>query len=281
MLNERGGIESDLTAIRLSDERYRLFVGTTSIKRDLTWLRRHRDANHRVTITDRTNDFAVLGLMGPSKAMIANAVGAARLNKLRYFQSGEAAIAGCPVLAARLSYAGEAGWEIICRTQDAHAIYDALHGAGARPAGLFAQTSMRIEKKFLAYGHDLDTDISPFEAGLDFAVAWETEFIGKSSLLSQHEAGYHRRIATLKFHDHDATPLGNEPVYFDGRIVGKTTSAAFGYRIGAPVALAHTSEALHGNAALQVSVDLAGSLYTADFMDGVAFDPLGVRVKMK
>lgn len=206
MLNERGGIESDLTAIRLSDERYRLFVGTTSIKRDLTWLRRHRDANHRVTITDRTNDFAVLGLMGPSKAMIANAVGAARLNKLRYFQSGEAAIAGCPVLAARLSYAGEAGWEIICRTQDAHAIYDALHGAGARPAGLFAQTSMRIEKKFLAYGHDLDTDISPFEAGLDFAVAWETEFIGKSSLLSQHEAGYHRRIATLKFHDHDATP---------------------------------------------------------------------------
>jgi len=152
MLNERGGIESDLTAIRVQQNRYRLYVGTAAIKRDLAWLHRHRLADERVTITDVTDAYAVLGLMGPKSAAVANAVGADVLNELRYFQAGGAEIAGHPVLAARLSYVGEAGWEITCSTEHALAIYQALHQNGARPAGLFAQTSMRIEKGFLAYG---------------------------------------------------------------------------------------------------------------------------------
>ena len=114
MLNALGGFESDLTAIRLNDEHYRLFVGTTSIKRDMAWLRNSLRGDEKVNLRDSTREFAVIGLMGPRVAEIAAETGAGELNDLKYFQSGKSEISGHPVLAARLSYVGEAGWEITC-----------------------------------------------------------------------------------------------------------------------------------------------------------------------
>ncbi len=87
----------------------------------------------------------------------------------------------------RLSYVGEAGWELTCAAEHAGPLFDALFNADARPAGLFAQTSMRIEKRFLAYGHDLDCNINPLSAGLDFAIDWSSDFIGKEALLKLRE----------------------------------------------------------------------------------------------
>ena len=183
------------------------------------------------------------------------------------------------MLAARLSYVGEAGWEITCRSEHAFAIYDTIYQAGARPAGLFAQTSMRIEKGFLAYGHELDTDISPLMAGLGFAIAWGTEFIGRAKLLDQRQTGVGNRMVTLKLHDRNAVPLGNEPVLVDGRIVGKTTSAAFGYRLGAPIALAIIDEASTRDRMNEASVDIGGVVFHAGVIQGAAFDPSGSRMR--
>jgi 4-methylaminobutanoate oxidase (formaldehyde-forming) len=201
------------------------------------------------------------------------------LRRLRYFQSAEAEMAGFPVLAARLSYVGEAGWEITCRTEHALSLYDTLRGAGARPAGLFAQTSMRIEKRFLAYGHELDTEISPLQAGLGFAVGWETNFIGKKMLLTQRESGTRSKIITIVLNDPEAVPLGNEPVLIDGKIVGKTTSGAFGYRLGAPIALAVLHEPADRIAGDQAAVNIAGTLWDATLVHDAAFDPRGLRMK--
>ena len=173
MLNDRGGFESDLTALRLSDEAYRLYVGTAAIKRDLAWLRRHLEAKERVKLEDETEGYAVLALMGPEAKRIVRTVGADWIDALGYFRHAEDVIAGVPVRAVRLSYVGEAGWEMTCRTEDALRLYDALYEAGARPSGMYAQTSMRIEKRYLAMGHDLDADVTPLEAGVDFAVAME------------------------------------------------------------------------------------------------------------
>ena len=103
-------------------------------------------------MADDTEAYAVLGLMGPDSARIAADCGAPELDRLGFFRHGEARIAGRPVRAARLSYVGEKGWEITCRAADADAVYGAMHDAGASPAGLHAQTAMRIEKRFLAYG---------------------------------------------------------------------------------------------------------------------------------
>lgn len=278
MLNHRGGIESDLTVIRIAADHYRLFVGTTAVKRDMAWLRRHID-REKVMLRDSTFDYAVIGLMGPDAAAIADTVGAPQLNGLRYFQAGPAHIAGAHINAVRLSYVGEAGWEITCGAENAVAVYDALAEAGARPAGLLAQTSMRIEKRFLAYGHDLDTDITPIEAGLDFAVAWDTDFIGREALIRQRDDGVGNRIVTIVLDDENAVPLGNEPVYFDSAIAGKTTSAAFGYRLGRPVAIADLGNADARADGTGVEIDVAGTLFAGRVATAPAFDPTGRRMR--
>jgi 4-methylaminobutanoate oxidase (formaldehyde-forming) len=217
--------------------------------------------------------------MGPEAQTIAAALGAAALNALPYFATGPADIAGVPVQAARLSYVGEAGWEITCKARDAAGIYDALHTQGARPAGLFAQTSMRIEKRFLAYGHDLDTGISPLQAGLAFAVAWETDFIGRDALMKQRESATANRIVTILLDDPAAVPLGNEPVYRGGSLAGKTTSASFGYRIGRPIALADVPLADARQEGALVEIDIGGERVPGRVTLGAAYDPKGTRMR--
>ena len=274
LLNSEGGMESDLTAVRLATDHYRLYVGTTAVRRDMAWLRRHLDGE-QVTLRDSSEDYAVLGLMGPEAARIAEQAGAAELAALPYFRCGSAELAGVPVTAVRLSYVGEAGWEITCKVADAERVYDALASFGAQPAGLFAQTAMRIEKRFLAYGHDLDTDISPLQAGLGFAVDWDSDFIGREALKRQRDASEACRIATVMLDNPETVPHGGEPVAFDGEMVGMTTSAAFGYRIGQPLAIADLSRPEARAEGARVEVDIAGQRWPGCVTRRAAFDPEG------
>jgi len=134
MLNQRGGYESDLTALRLGENEYRLYVGTSAIKRDLSWLKRHLRDDEQVQLLDQTAEFAVLGLMGPESAQIMQQLAADEFNQLDYFRHCQARIADVGVEAVRLSYVGEAGWEITCAAEKALIVYDALVQAGATPA---------------------------------------------------------------------------------------------------------------------------------------------------
>ena len=280
LLNERGGIESDLVALRLTDHSYRLFVGTTAIRRDLAWLRRHLSPGEVVSLEDETESLSVLALAGPDAARVAELVGAGDLNALGYFQHAESRIGGVPVLGVRLSYVGEAGWEIASPANQALTVYDALHDSGARPCGTLAQTSMRIEKRFLAYGHDLDTDVNPLKAGLDFAVRWDKEFIGRPALELLRREPPRQRIVSILLEDPDAVPLGSEPVYLGHRIIGKTTSAAFGYRIGKPVALAMIDSVQHSESReRRVDIDIAGIRFPGLVSFEPAFDPGGSRMR--
>ncbi len=276
VLNDRGTYESDITAQRIAPDHYRLFVGTAAIKRDLAWLAAQTDG-FDVTLEDSTEAYAVLGLMGPEAARIAAQVGAPELLEIGYFKQGEAHIAGRHVRAARLSYVGEAGWEITCRAENAGAIYAALTGAGARPAGLFAQTSMRIEKGFCAMGHELDGDVSPIAAGLDGMTRKAGGFIGFEAMEKRRAGGEVSRVVSLTLEDQMAVPIGHEPVLWGGEIVGQTTSAAYGWRVGAPVALAHVDRPLQDGA--RVEVNIAGTLFAATVTLGPLFDPAGTRMR--
>lgn len=276
VLNERGGYESDITAWRIGPESYRLFVGTAAIARDLARLRRHSD-EFRVELRDATEEFAVLCLSGPDGGRVASELGAPQLGEIGYFRHAAAEIAGVSVRAARMSYVGEAGWEIVCAAGDATALRAALTGAGAVPAGLYAQTSMRIEKGFRAMGHELDGDVSPIEAGLAGMTRKSGGFIGFEAMRKRESEGETPRIASIVLDDADAHPLGHEPVRMDGRIVGLTTSAGFGYRIGKPVALVHASEALAEGA--RVRIDIARELHAATLSWRPLFDPDGVRMR--
>ncbi len=280
MLNERGGIESDLTVLRLAEDDYRLYVGTVSLKRDLAWITSHLQEGENVTIKDETGDYAVIGLMGPEAPGIAAEVGGTALNELKYFSHCETTIAGISVRAVRLSYVGEAGWEITCAAKDAGRLYDVFRAAGATPAGIFAQSSMRIEKQFLAYGHDLDTDLTPLEAGLEFAVDWSKDFIGKEALLARKEQPLKKRVVSIILEDETTVPLGNEPVYLNGKIIGKTTSAAFGYRVGKPIALALVEAGLlKREGEITLNVDIAGTRFAGTLSRQAAFDPKGKAMR--
>ncbi len=274
LLNERGTYESDITAHRIAPDHYRLFVGTNAIKRDLAWLSRHRGA-FNVTLTDSTEDYAVLGLMGPRSAEIVAQTGAPELNELGYFKVGPAHIAGKHVRAVRMSYVGEAGFEITCKAENAATIYAALTELGARPAGMFAQSSMRIEKGFAAMEHELDTDTCPVAVGMAGLARKTGGFIGAAALAKRTETRK-RSLVTIILDDSNAVPIGHEPVYLEDRIIGQTTSAAYGYRIGAPVALAHVTDVQDGAA---ITLNIAGVHVPGRMQLAAAFDPEGQRMR--
>ena len=278
MLNERGGIESDLVALRLAGDDYLLYVGTAAVKRDLAWLERYLAADEAVSVEDETEAHAVLALTGPQAPQVAEEVGARELLALRFFEHGEARVAGVRVRGVRLSYVGEAGWELTCPSDRAQAVYSALHDAGARPSGVFAQTSMRVEKRFLAYGHDLDTDTTPAQAGLGFAIRWDKGFIGRDALSRLENQPPKQRIVSIVLDAEDAAPLGGEPVCLDERIVGRTTSAAFGYRIGKPVALAMVDTGALA-VSRDVGIEIAGRRAQGSVTFGAAFDREGARMR--
>ena len=276
VLNERGTFESDITAQRIAEDHYRLFVGVGAIKRDFAWFRNHSEG-FDVTLKDSTEDYAVLGLMGPEASRIIAACGAPELNKLEYFQVSPDYIADKHVRAARMSYVGEAGWEITIKAENTSAVYESLTAAGAKPAGLFAQTSMRIEKGFCAMGHELDSDVNPIETGLDFAIRKRGGFIGAEALAESRSKGAVPHIISLKFDNRDAMPLGHEPIYLGGKIIGQTSSCAFGYRVDKPIALGSTKCAIENGD--QVQVDIARELFDATVTRGALFDPNSTRMK--
>lgn len=276
VLNQRGTFESDITAHRIADDHYRLFVGTTAIKRDLVWFT-HAAEDYNVKLEDSTLQYAVLAVMGPNAPLVLHKCGVSTLLELDYFRIGSAQIAGKHIWAARMSYVGEFGWEITCKSENASAIYDALTNAGGQPAGLWAQTSMRIEKGYCAIGHELDGDVSPIETGLMFAVRKSGGFIGQESLEKRISNGAVPSIFSLKFHDERAMPLGNEPVYWEKKIIGQTSSCAFGYRVQAPIALARLSFQIVDNS--EVEIDIAGIRFKATAVRGPLYDPTGFRMK--
>ena len=280
MLNDKGGIESDLTAIRFGDESYRLYVGSSAIKRDMAWLCEHIGTDEQIVIEDQSVQLATIAVMGPKAVVITKALGADWLGTLDYFTHKHDEIAGVMVDAVRLSYVGEAGWELTCARDDASTLYSALYEAGARPAGTLAQSSMRIEKQFLAYGHELDTDVSPVMAGLEFTLDMRSEFIGYEAMQKALDTPAKQHIVSLRLADLDAVPLGNEPVYHDGQIIGKTTSASFGYRVGYPVALAYIDNDIADDGA-NVFINIAGTHVAANVSRKALFDPAGLRMRTK
>ena len=276
VLNERGTYESDITAQRITRDHYRLFVGTNTIKRDHSWFNAMANG-FNVRIEDTTANYGVLSLMGPKAVEVVTKCGASDISNLGYFKTGEFNLAGKSIRAARISYVGELGWEITCKTDDLREIYKTLIDAGALPAGLFAQTSMRIEKSFCALGHELDSDIGPIEVGLDMFTRRTGGFVGYAAMEKKRKEGAENKLISLTLEDETAVPIGGEPIYFDDQIIGQTTSCTFGFRIGKPIALGYLKEKVSDNS--NVYVDIARQLYSATVSTGPLFDADGLRMK--
>jgi 4-methylaminobutanoate oxidase (formaldehyde-forming) len=290
MLNERGGFESDLTVTRLSGDAYLIVTGSAQTTRDLDWIRRHLPEGARATLTDVTEAYAVLGVMGPRSRELLARLSDADLGGgvFPFGASREITIEGATVRASRITYVGELGWELYVPVERAATVYDALGEAGRdlglRDAGYYAMESLRVEKAYRAWGREVTTDDTPWEAGLGFAVRLDkpVPFLGREALLSQRDRTLTKRLLTFVLDDAEALPWGDEPILRDGRVVGAVTSAAFGHTLGRAVAMGYVREPdgvderyIGGGFAL----DIAGDRFPARASLAAPYDPRGLRIR--
>ncbi len=277
LLNERGGFESDLTITRLGAESFLLVTGSAQPARDADWIARHTRANESALLTDVSALTAVLSVMGPSAKELLCRVGApdtaARLSpeRLKFSTTTEIDVGFARVRAARMSYVGGPGFELYVPTEMARHVYLALHRAGAdlglRDAGYYALDALRIEAGRRAWGAELGPDETPFEAGTLFAVKLDkaAAFIGREALLARREQRPSKRLVSLVLESAEAWAWGGEALLLDGEAAGEITSAGWGLKLGACVALGY----LRGAAAAQrhegtrVEVDVWGERVAA------------------
>lgn len=248
-LNERGGIEADLTVNRLAEDRFLVVTAVATQVRDLDWLRRNTPPDARVTFTDVTSGLAVLGVMGPNaRAMLQPLTDADLSNESFPFGSSrEIDLGYARVTALRITYVGELGWELYVPTEFAAHVHDLIIDAGEAHglvhAGYHAMNSLRLEKAFRHWGHDITDEDTPLEAGLSFAVAWDKPggFIGRDALLAQREAGFGKRLVQFRLDDPEPLLYHDEPIFRDGELVGHTTSGMYGHTVGAAIGMGYVS----------------------------------------
>jgi glycine cleavage system aminomethyltransferase T/glycine/D-amino acid oxidase-like deaminating enzyme len=249
LLNEHGGIRSDITVARLEEETFQ--VGANSPV-DLVYLRRKARRQRRerperwVQVRDITGGTCCIGLWGPLARDVVTSISDDDFSNdgLRYFRAKKATIGGVPVTVLRLSYVGELGWEIYTTAENGQRLWDVLWRAGQAfgviAAGRTAFNALRLEKGYRSWGADMTTEHDPFEAGVSFAVrAAKETFVGKPALEGRTEKTASRRLRCLTIDDGRSVVLGKEPVLRDDATIGYVTSAAFGYTIGRPIAYAY------------------------------------------
>jgi 4-methylaminobutanoate oxidase (formaldehyde-forming) len=250
MLNARGGIEADLTVTRLGEDAFLVVTAAAAATRDADWIRRHLGAARAVLI-DVTSARAVLGVMGPHARRLLSRLTDADLSSATFpfLSSRELWLASAPVRASRVTYVGELGWELYVPTEFATGVYDALVAAGddlgLRHAGYHAMDSLRMEKAYRSWGHDLGSEETPFEAGLGFAVRLDKRggFIGREALLARQGDAPTRRLVVVLLDDPEPLLYHAEPIWRDGVLVGRVTSGAYGHTLGRAVGLGWVAHA--------------------------------------
>ncbi len=292
MLNARGGYETDLTCTRLAPDRYLIVTGTAQTVRDADWIRRNIPADARAVLTDVGSAYAVLSVMGPRSRELLSRVSSADFSNAAFpFATMRPVDLGyARVLAGRITYVGELGWELYVPTEFAVAVYEALMEAGREfglcDAGYYALESLRLEKGYRAWGREISPDVTPWEAGLGFAVKLDkaATFIGRDALVAAKVKPPTRRIVSFTLDDPDPIAWGGELVVRDGKPAGEVTSAAYGHTLGRTACLAMVHA---GGAALDAGwlasgkwqIDIAGKRFAASLHTRAPYDPAGERVR--
>jgi 4-methylaminobutanoate oxidase (formaldehyde-forming) len=253
-LNERGGIEADLTVTRLAPQEFLVVTSAVCQTRDLSRLQTEiAQRDLQCTVTDVTAGIAMLGLMGPNSRALLTALSGADLSNAAhpFGASREIEIGYARVRAARITYVGELGWELYLSAEHCLDVYERLVEAGAafglKFAGYHAMAACRVEKGYRHWGHDIGDEDTPLEAGLAFTCAWDKPggFIGREALLAQRQRGtpIKRMVQVKLVDDSAAAPLlyHEEPILRDGRVVGSIRSGAWGHRLAKSLGMGYVS----------------------------------------
>ncbi|MFD2739711.1 FAD-dependent oxidoreductase [Sulfitobacter aestuarii] len=235
--DDRGRILTEMSLIRHGEDDFTLITAASAQWHDFDVLRPARDAG--LSLSDHTTEFDTLIVTGPQSRALFERIGTQADLSLPWLSHQAAKIAGVPCHLARVSFAGELGWEVHVRNVDMPAIYDAITGAGAKPFGMWALNALRIEKGYRAWKGDLSTDYTTLEAGLGRFVKLDKpqDFPGKAALLREKEQGVAKRFVTLIVEAGEQDAPYMSTIWYDGQVVGETTSGDWGYRVGQSIAL--------------------------------------------
>jgi glycine cleavage system aminomethyltransferase T/glycine/D-amino acid oxidase-like deaminating enzyme len=288
--DERGGIVADVTVTRLAAHRFRIVTGAGYLASDLAWLQSNpREDDGAISIRDVSGDLATIGLWGPRAREVLGAATDDEVDDaaipLRH--AAEIRIGPAMVLAARISYAGELGWELSTETAWAVTVWDRLGAAAAgavapEPFGYRALEALRMEKGYRYFGTDLTMLETPFEAGLGAFVRLDKgDFIGRDALRRAHEAapdGPARRLRTIAIGDAEYVPLyGGEAVRLDGDVIGRLRSVAYGPTISRTIGTVYCASTLAEGTKLEV--DAFSERIPATIAPDVLVDPRGDRMR--
>ncbi|MDB2364444.1 FAD-dependent oxidoreductase [Luminiphilus sp.] len=248
-LNERGGIEADLTVTRLGEDVFMIVSAAETEVRDFYWLKRHIPDDAHCVLTNVTSAMGVISIMGPHSRELLQSITPDDLSHagFPFATSREIEMGFCYVRASRITFVGELGWELYIPTEFMQDIYDRIVAAGAERglvhAGYHALNSLRMEKAYRHWSHDITDEDSPLEAGLGFVIKFDKAggFIGREALLAQRERGLSRRLLQLCLNDPVPLIYHNEPIWRDGELVGHITSGAYGHTLGGAVGLGYVS----------------------------------------
>ncbi|MGE0118378.1 MAG: FAD-dependent oxidoreductase [Dongiaceae bacterium] len=283
LCNERGGIECDLTLSRLEENHYYIVTGSTFGTHDFHWIASHLPRDGTAILRDVTSSRAVVNLCGPLARRVLETVVEEDVGNaaLPFARCKPVTLGAAPVLAVRIGYVGELGWELHIPTEYAAHVYDLLWQAGQdfgiANAGYRAIDSLRMEKGYLYWSSDITPDYTPFEAGLGFRVSLaKGDFIGRAALAKAKAAGPRQRLCTFTL-ERFAGAVGGECILRDGKVLGVTTSGNFGHTVGKPIVYGYipVEETAHRD----FTIEVFGEPIPAIRHDGALYDPKNERLK--
>ncbi|MEM7067239.1 MAG: FAD-dependent oxidoreductase [Pseudomonadota bacterium] len=287
-LNERGGIEADVTVTRLTETSYLVVTPAATRQADQTWMMRHK-GDFNVIITDVTAGEGVLAIMGPnSRALLEKVSPNDFTNATNPFGTAQEIEIGMGLARAhRVTYVGELGWEIYVSSDMAGHVFETLNEAGQdfdlKLCGMHMMDSCRIEKAFRHFGHDITCEDHVVEAGLGFAVKTDKPaFIGRDAVLRKREEGMKARLMQFKLTEPEPLLYHNEPLIRDGEIVSYITSGNYGHTLGGAIGMGYVP--CEGEKAADLlessyEIEVAGTRVKAEASLKPMYDPKGERAK--
>ena len=285
MLTTLGGIECEATVTRLAENHYYLLSGAVAELHDLDWLVQHVEKNEDVTLTNVTDDYAVLVLSGPNSREVLSEltdVGLTNEDGFTWMSAREITVAGVPVRALRVSYVGELGWELHVSMSQMKPLYDALmkagEGHGIKNFGTYALNALRMEKAYKAWGSELTTEISLVEADMLRFARKGGGYIGADVVEQKRRDGVATYLVYCAVEAADADVMGNEPVYAGDKVIGITTSGAYGHCVEQSLAFAYVDPGYDAPGSV-FDIEILGERRRATVLAEAAWDPRNERLR--
>lgn len=291
LLNRRGGIEADLTITRMAEDRYLVVTAAANQVHDLAWIKGHLSPDARTAAVDVTSAYGVLSIMGPRSRDLLRRVTPADLSNeaFPFGTAREIEIGYAKAHAFRVTYVGELGWELYVPTEFMQDLFDLIEregeDLGLKLAGYHALDSLRSEKGYRHWGHDISPGDTPLEAGLGFAVGWKknADFIGRKALEAQRGKPLARRLVQVIMEKPEPLMFHNEPILRDGKVVGRITSGSYGHTLGRAVGMGYLERKEGVDNAFVESgryeVEIAAERHPARVSLKPLYDPKGERIR--